>query len=483
MGFLKRRRIIAAFTVMCLTLSVTQASVSAHDPSHEPSEALKGRLYDGHVDDVSPGGVPMEPISNAPCIDGLSADLFECENVDLMSFIPLPGLESTFVNDVWGWTDSRTKMEIAIVGTFEGTAFVDVTDGYNPVFLGLLESAAPGDFGNIWGDIRVFENTAYIGAEAIGEDFEGFGVQIVDLTQFRGASGPIDIELSGHIDDFTNSHNLSLNVDSGRLYVVGSVWAREVCQSEAPEGDPFQNGDGSAIVYDLNDDPLNPEFVGCLDADGYTHDIQCVNYRGPDKDYRGAEICIGANEDSIAIYDATDPSNAELINNVVYQPFEFFNPEIGAPNFYTHQGWLSEKQDIFFLNDELDEFFSGTLRTTYIFDFSDLDNITLINGFSDGSTTIDHNHFVDRQRLYQSNYTDGLWIYDTWLADDGQLDLRGTFDVYPANDATDFAGTWGNYPYFAKDKVVVTSSDEGLFVLNTKAAQNRAGGKGKGNRK
>ena len=26
---------------------------------------------------------------------------------------------------------------------------------------------------------------------------------------------------------------------------------------------------------------------GCVDSDGYTHDIQCVDYAGPDADYRG----------------------------------------------------------------------------------------------------------------------------------------------------------------------------------------------------
>ena len=453
-----------------------QGTASAHDPTGDDAEALKGRFYDEHLDDVSPGGVPYEPISNAPCIDGMAADLFPCDNVDLMSFIPLPELESTFINDVWGWTDPVTKMEVAIAGTFEGTVFVDVTDGYNPVYLGLLPSEVPEDFGNIWGDVRVFDNHAYIGSEAVAEDLSGFGVQIVDLTQFRGATGPIDVAMAGHIDDMTNSHNLSLNVDSGRLYVVGSVVGLQQC---AIEDWPLPvNGEGGAIVYDLNSDPANPEFIGCLDNDGYTHDIQCVTYRGPDRDYRNHEICIGSNEDSIGVYDATDMSDPQLIANVVYQPFPFFNPETEAPNFYTHQGWLNGKQDIFFLNDELDEFFSGQTRTTYIFDFSDLDNIELINDFTEGESSIDHNHFVDRQRLYQSNYTAGLWIYDTWLADDGVLDFRGSFDVFPASDDTVFAGTWGNYPFFSKNKVIVTSSDEGMFVLDTKDAQNRTGGRG-----
>lgn len=471
------RRAIAVLAALSLLIVLAPTQASAHDPTGDQADALKGRLYDGHVEDVSPGGVPMEAISDAPCVDGLAADLFACDNVDLMSFLPLPDIEATFINDVWGWTDPVTKMELAIAGTFEGTIFVDVTDGYNPVYLGTLESEVPGDFGNIWGDIRVFGNTAYIGSEAIDFDsFDGFGVQIVDLTQFRGATGPIDVVKAGRIGDMTNSHNLSLNTDSGRLYVVGSVVALQQCQT----GDGLVNGDGGALVYDLNADPHNPEFIGCLDQDGYIHDIQCVTYHGPDKDYRGNEICFGSNEDYIAIYDATDMSNAEVISTIEFMPFPFFDPERGVPNYYTHQGWLNAKHDIFFSNDELDEFFGGLDRTTYIHDVSDLDNPQLINDYTEGETSIDHNHFVDRQRLYQSNYTAGLWIYDTWVAADGELDLRGTFDIYPASDDGFFAGTWGNYPYFAQGKVIVTSSDEGLFVLDAKDAQNRAGGKGKG---
>ena len=37
-------------------------------------------------------------------------------------------------------------------------------------------------------------------------------------------------------------------------------------------------------------DPLNPVFAGCYQDDGYTHDAQCVIYRGPDVDYHNKEV-------------------------------------------------------------------------------------------------------------------------------------------------------------------------------------------------
>ena len=55
-------------------------------------------------------------------------------------------------------------------------------------------------------------------------------------------------------------------------------------------------------------EPKNPKFVGCF-ADtepgapgtGYSHDAQCVIYKGPDKRYKGREICIGSNETAISL--------------------------------------------------------------------------------------------------------------------------------------------------------------------------------------
>lgn len=429
----------------------TATAASAHDPGEETGQALKGRAYDGHLDETSPGGVPYEAMSDLRCEDGM-AGIFPCHKVDLASFLPLPDIEATFLNDVWGWEDPETGMQVAIAGSFEGTVFVDVTDGSNPVYLGTLPSAQPGVYGNIWGDIRVHENVAYIVSEArqgSGDDATGFGLQLFDLTQLRGADGPQELEVTRHITDFTNAHNVSLNTDTGRLYVVGATQNVSVCD----------NGGGGPIVYDVDTDPLDPKLLGCIAEDGYSHDIQCVTYTGPDTDHQGSEICLASNEDTLTIWDATEPGDAEMLGRLEYD---------GSA--YTHQGWLSEDQSYFFLGDELDEYFDEVdERTTYIWDVRDLDDAQLIGVHSDGNESIDHNMFVHDGLLYQSNYSSGLWIYDGWKAEQGRLTDRGFFDVFPEDDRQDFFGTWGNYPYFGDGKVVVTSSDEGLFVLQSRA--------------
>lgn len=486
---------VVLMTAVALLMAVSAVPASAHDPGGfgDEGDSLKGRTYTGVLEVVSPGGVPYEALSDVRCEDGM-AGIFPCHKVDLASFIPLPDLEATFLNDVWGWTDPETGMQVAIAGTFEGTAFVDVTEGTAPVYLGTLPTPTdPNDIGNIWGDIRVYENTAYIVAEAldfstydpVSGELDGFGIQIVDLTQFRGATGQIEITEANRLEDVTQAHNVSLNVDSGRLYVAGAYAGLDNdCAIANPGGLPVLNGSGGSIIYDVASDPSNPTLIGCLDDDAYNHDLQCVIYHGPDTDYTDSEICIASNESHVAIYDATDAANPVVLARAEYLDLPFFDPERGVPNYYTHQGWLTEDHGYFFLSDELDEFFGpAEERTTYLWDMSDLEDPEVIGVHTDGNTSIDHNMFVHDNLLYQSNYTSGLWIYDTWKVEQGRMTDRGYFDVFPADDSTDFFGTWGNYPYFGDGKVVVTSSDEGLFVLQArvKSAAND-NGKRAGNR-
>ena len=103
--------------------------------------------------------------------------------------------------------------------------------------------------------------------------------------------------------------------------------------------------------------------------------------------------------------------------------------------------------------------------TTYVWNLNDLDNPVLEGADDNGNDSIDHNIFVKDGLAYQSNYTSGLRVNDTYRVDQGRLTERGFFDVYPADDDTKFAGTWGNYPFFESGTVLVSGVEEGLFIL------------------
>ena len=77
--------------------------------------------------------------------------------------------------------------------------------------------------------------------------------------------------------------------------------------------------------------------------------------------------------------------------------------------------------------------------------------------------TIDHNNYVIDTLLYQANYSSGLRVLS--IADPINPKEIAFFDTYPAGDKLDYIGSWGNYPYFKSKTIVVSSIEEGLFVL------------------
>jgi choice-of-anchor B domain-containing protein len=431
-------------TVAATTALVATALPALAHPTHDGSGKEAG--FDKVAEDVSPGGVPQERMSDVRCEDGM-ADIFPCHKVDLASFIPLSEMDSVWANDVWGWTDPVTGREFALAKLYEGTAFVDISEPTDPVYLGTLPSPAPDPdhYGHIWGDIKTYGNHAYIGSEAAGH-----GIQIFDLTRLRTAFTEQEWTQDGHITDMGQSHNVAINEDSGTLYVIGA-W-RDV----TAEG--CEDVHGGPLMYDLSN-PVEPTLAGCYGGDGYTHDIHCVDYHGPDADYTGREICVASNEDTVTVLDVTDKAAPTMLARAPYET-----------SAYTHQGWFTEDHGYFLLGDELDEL-EGTVdgTTTYVWDLQDLDDPQLRGMDSDGNSSIDHNIFVKDGLAYKSNYTSGLRIDDTFKVEQGRLTERGFFDVYPADDSTTFAGTWGNYPYFDDGIVAVTGIEEGLFILENRS--------------
>ena len=429
----------AAVAAVTGVVAMLAAAPALGHPTHDGSGKEAG--FDLVAEDVSPGGVPQERMTDLRCEDGM-AGIFGCHKIDLASFMPLTELgDSIWANDVWGWEDPETGHEYALVSKFEGTAFVDVTDAYDPVYLGTLPTEVQGSRGNIWGDLKVYGDHAYIVTEA-----PEHGMQVFDLTRLRGVTEPQAWTVDNTVKTFGHAHNIAVNEDSATAYVIGARRGVTIPGCEDVDGGP--------IAFDVSD-PANPSFAGCYGGDGYTHDIQCVDYAGPDADHTGKEICVASNEDTVTVLDATDKDDIKQLARTPYET-----------SAYTHQGWFTEDQEYFLLGDELDEL-AGTVdsTTTYVWNLQDLDNPVLEGMDSDGNPSIDHNIFIKDGLAYKSNYTSGLRVDDTYRVDQGRLTERGYFDVYPADDHTGFAGTWGNYPFFDSGTVVVTGIEEGLFVL------------------
>lgn len=375
------------------------------------------------------------------CTDG-TAGAFGCANIDLLSFLPLSdlgGARGVRVNDIWGWVDPETGREYAIVCREDGTAFVDVTDPLNPVYLGNLPThTVPSN----WRDAKTVGNYAVIVSEA-----PGHGIQIFDMRRLTTlADVPAEFEADAHYPGIGSAHNIVALDEAGLALAVGSAGGSQGC------------GPGLHMV-DLTD-PLSPSFAGCFNdegsgrrGDGYTHDAQCVMYDGPDTDYAGRSICVLSNETDIVIADITDPSAPQLISRATY-------PNVS----YTHQGWLTDDHRYFFLDDELDERNGLTTGTrTLLWDVIDLDDPVLTREISGSTPASDHNQYVTGDLLFQSNYAAGVRVFD--VTDPVEAEEIAFFDTFPANDNSGFNGTWSNYPFFPSRNVIVTGRGAGLFVI------------------
>jgi choice-of-anchor B domain-containing protein len=380
----------------------------------------------------------------------------QSSGLDFVSHVPVPTLGSTAGrgNDIWGWTDPSDGKEIAIIGTSEGTAFVDLSEPASPKVLGILPTATGP---STWRDVKVYKDHAFIVSEA-----RDHGMQIFDLKLLRGITQTQELEPSAYVDIFGNAHNIAINEDTGTAFVVGS---------------DYDGCDGGMLVFDITT-PLAPTAISCFSGaktngqvlgpsyptDVYTHDVQCVTYAGPDADYTGREICFSSDEQTVGVADFTDHGSPSQIVRLTYESAG-----------YTHQGWLTDDHKYFVMNDEYDEVDLEINTTSYVWDMSDLDSPVLIGTIDNPSNAVGHNTYIADNIAYQANYTSGLRLVDLSAIGAGMSPEVGFYDTYPDDDATcraaddcgiaSFDGAWSSYPFFESGLIVVSDIQRGLFVL------------------
>ncbi len=402
-----------------------------------------GTIASGHTDDPKASAI-LPPTYQGPvwrrAIEGRQlggmayAGGFESSGVNLESNFPVGAFagNSDIANDIWGYV-SPSGREYALVGLECGTGIVEVTDPAAATIVGTVLGAC-----STWGDVKTYGPYAY----KVTED-SSIGIQVIDLTDVDNGN----VSEAGRIADqggIGATHNIVIDTESGFLYRVGG----------------FFNGFG---VYDLNADAVNPPQVGDW-PDRYIHDAQAVTYTGPDTDYAGRQImfaCSGYNggwsDGRLEILDVTDKSGIVTLGEAFY-----------SNTVYSHQGWLSEDQRYFYLDDELDEATFGTETTTRIVDVSDLDNPVEVGTFTNGLFTIDHNLFVRDGLIFEANYTSGLRVFDQATDPLNPVEIA-YFDTRPEDNVTDFYALWGNYPFLPSGTVIGSDEQRGLFVWTVDA--------------
>ena len=379
--------------------------------------------------------------AQTPCVNGFAGP-YPCNNVDLLAYVTLAQLGTvTEVADLWGYTDPLTGIEYAIVGCRTGTSFMDLSDPTAPVRVGFLP--AHNNSTSSWRDVEVSGTWCYVGSEAAGH-----GLQVFDLTRLRNvATPPQTFTEDAHYAGFGNSHTIFADKGAPYLYAVGT-------------------GTYSGGLHVVNvSNPLAPTFAGAWSSDGYIHESNVILYNGPDAAHVGKRISlnfhINAN-DRVTFVDVTDPSDMSRIG--------FTQPYPGAR--LCHQGWVTADHRFLLMNDEGDEGTGGSNYNTrtHIFNIEDLEAPTYIGYYSGNYASYDHNLYVHNDLVYQTNYTSGFAMLDPANVATGSLSLLASFDTYLPNNGKTYNGAWGSYPYFESGIVIVSSIQEGLFVLQPKAS-------------
>lgn len=314
----------------------------------------------------------------------------------------------------WGHTD-KNGIEYAIIGVFDGIRIYSLEDPKNPIERFFI----PGE-NNSWREIRTWDDYIYVTTE--GTD----GLTIIDASQ-----APNAFTFKRWFPDLPNlgvmgSHH-SINLDSlGYLYLNGSDLAG-----------------GAVLLFDLNNDPYNPEFKTVI-GNVYTHDCFAnANY------LYTADLGQG-----VAIYDIKDKNNPVFLSR--------FN----TSSVFAHNAWTSDDGIYLYTTDER----SGAYVDVY--DVSDPKNVKFINKYRNKDSqlgkVIPHNTYQVKNWAVTSWYTDGILIKDMTRPDN--IVKVGEYDTFYDEAAIQnagawFYGCWGVYPFLKSGTIIGSDINAGLWVL------------------
>ena len=299
-------------------------------------------------------------------------------------------------NDVFGYVEPGTGREIAILGTWNGTSFVETTNPFAPVELEFIARAP-----SLWSDMSVWQNYVYVVTEG------GGGLQIIDVSDLS------NIQLvTTYTAGFDTTHSCWIDVTAGHFYACGT--------------------DNGLVILDLAN-PTAPTVITTYTAN-YVHELTAQNGLA-----HFSEIFDG-------IYRLVDVSALPTLTTL---------DTVFTPSNFTHSSAVDETDTFVGVTDEVNNAkFSLydisnrsniTLRSTFIENPSGIihnvafaDGMVELSAYAEGYVALDvtdpdrplrigaYDNFtgatggyvgawgVHRQpsgAVYISNIEDGLWVF------------------------------------------------------------------------
>lgn len=316
-----------------------------------------------------------------------------------------------YISGSWGWTDTLTGREYALLGNKSGTSIVEIT---NPNLL-VERDFIPGVTSN-WREIQTHLNYAYVVSEG------GQGTQIIDLSSLPD-SARLVTNFTYFRDTNSTARSHSLHIRDGYLYLNGcATWKR-----------------GNAVViFDLFD-PESPGFVWDYSNGHYVHDCFVHN----DTLYAAAIYGIG-----VEVVDVTSKASPQYLYTISYT---------GSG---THNCATTTDGRYLLTTDEI----GSTPKTLKIWDIQNPPSFFKATEYVGSPTAIVHNVFVKDSLAIMSYYTKGVKIVN--IANPTSPVEIGGYDTYPSDDIGAYNGAWSVYPFFPSGKITIGDMSTGLYVID-----------------
>lgn len=334
--------------------------------------------------------------------------------------LPESDLYGNTYNEVWGL--ALNGREYAVIGSSEGTHFIDVTRPQDAQEVAFVAGASAGE--------RVIHRDYHhYGCYLYAVSDEGNGsLQIIDVSGL-----PDSVEVVYDEDTFFGrSHNIFIDTSTAILY---ACYAR--------------GGEATTTPLKLLDlsDPVNPRELATYKDFGsgtVSHVHDCYVEDGI------AFLNLGF--DGMAVVDFSDPLQPVNLSTLTDYPFSGYN----------HSGWPTTDGQYYYLGDESHGY------PIKILDISDLRELRVIGDFDAASInelSIAHNQLVACDYLYVSYYYDGLQVYD--ISDPKQPRRVSYYSTSSRDHRKSYEGAWGVYPFLPSGNILVSDMQEGLFILSS----------------
>jgi len=324
-----------------------------------------------------------------------------------------PGNLNLQYSGCWGMTVNNH--EFAIIGGALHVFIFDITDPKNPVMVGKFA----GQKNTVWREFKSYRNRLYAVSDATEE-----GLMIIDMQ-----NAPNDIKRVYYSNEFFNrSHTITLDTLNGHIYLNGT--------------NVVNNG---SLILDVSQNPDQPSLVAAVTLEGgYIHDSYV----------RHDTLYASSGNAGLYVYDFTNPLAPVTLGSV----------ETGG---YNHLSWLTKSGEYAYYTEEIPKGrpiqivnMKNQLNGDFEVVGSFLDNLTP----TAGSLAIPHNIYIKDELLYNSQYEDGLLVYD--ISAPLNPVLVAYYDTHPQNTIYNgYYGCWGNYPWLPSGTIIASDMQNGLNLL------------------